>query len=67
MPTPKRHAANCKWARPTLETPLPVWLEVEDRPWTCVREDLRPLESTEACEDCPHWEERTGSDEDGTA
>jgi hypothetical protein len=46
---------------------LPVWLEVEERPWTCVREGLRTLESTEVCEDCPHWEEGAGNDQDGTA
>ena len=59
MDAPKRHAANCKWARPTLQEPTPVWLAAEDRPWTCERDGtLRPLESTEACADCPHWTER---------
>jgi hypothetical protein len=60
MQVPKRHAANCKWAKPTLDEPGPTWLEANERPWTCEREGvLRPLESTEACEDCPHWEEAT--------
>jgi hypothetical protein len=59
MDAPKRHAANCKWARPTLQEPTPVWLAAEDRPWTCERDGTpRPLESTEACADCPHWAER---------
>jgi hypothetical protein len=57
MDAPKRHAANCKWARPTLQEADPVWLLAEERPWTCVLDGVpRVLESTEACEDCPHWE-----------
>jgi hypothetical protein len=58
MPVPTKRAVNCKWARPTLEEPLPIWLEVEARPWTCERGTLHPLESTELCESCGHWEER---------
>lgn len=57
MPAPDKHAANCKWAKPTLQEPRPLWLEAEDRPWTCERDGTpRTLESTEACEDCPRWE-----------
>jgi hypothetical protein len=57
MHAPKRHAANCQWARQTLEQPHPIWLSAADRPWTCERGGtLRPLESTEPCEDCPHWD-----------
>lgn len=59
MNAPKRHAANCQWAKPTLQEPRPIWLESEDRPWTCERGGvIRTLESTEPCEDCPHWEPR---------
>lgn len=57
MEAPGKHAANCRWARATLDEPTPIWLEADDRPWTCERDGvIRTLESTEACEDCPHWE-----------
>jgi hypothetical protein len=57
MGIPGRHAANCRWAKPTIEEPKPVWLESNDRPWTCEREGTpRTLESTDLCEDCPHWQ-----------
>ena len=57
MDTPKRHASNCKWARPTLQEPAPLWLEAEHRPWTCERDkEPRTLDTTEACADCPRWE-----------
>ncbi len=56
MKAPKKHAANCQWARPTLLEPNPVWLAAEDRPWTCERGGkARVLESTEICEECPLW------------
>jgi hypothetical protein len=56
MESPKHHAANCKWARPTLQEPNPIWLAAEERPWSCERDGTpRPLESTEPCEDCPEW------------
>ena len=59
MEAPKRHAANCKWAHATLEEPSPLWLAAEGSPWTCER-DGKPqaLETTEVCQDCPHWEGR---------
>ena len=65
MKPPTQQAANCKWARPTLQEPPPVWLEADDRPWTCERDGvLRTLESTEPCEDCPHWEGRAREKEE---
>lgn len=58
MEAPKQHASNCKWARPTIQEPNPVWLDAEARPWTCERGGtLRTLESTDVCTDCPHWAE----------
>jgi hypothetical protein len=66
MEEPKKRAANCKWAHPTLSEPHPVWFETEDRPWTCERdEDPRALESTEVCEDCPRWEHSAVKSPDG--
>jgi hypothetical protein len=54
---PKRTAANCKWARPTISLPSPIWLEAWNSPWTCVRDEKpRPLEDTTVCSDCPRWE-----------
>jgi hypothetical protein len=53
----KRTAANCKWARPTMSMPAPIWLEAWDSPWTCVRDERpRPLPDTEICSDCPRWQ-----------
>jgi len=52
-----RNAANCRWAVPTLFLSAPAWLQAWDAPWTCVRDDeVRPLDSTEQCADCPRWE-----------
>jgi len=57
--TPKRQASNCKFARPTIEEPRPLWLSAEDQPWSCDRLDQpRPLDDTDICEDCPHWQKR---------
>ncbi len=59
MEAPKRHAANCKWARLTLDEPYPNWLAAEQTPWTCRLDGAaRALESTQACEDCPQWADR---------
>ena len=50
-------AASCRWAVATLHMPAPVWLEAQDRPWTCLREPgPRPLLTTEACASCSRWE-----------
>ncbi len=56
---PRRHAANCRWATPTLFLRPPLWFEAERAPWTCLR-DKRPrvLTTTEACAACPRWEPR---------
>jgi hypothetical protein len=57
MEPPKRHASNCKWARPTLDEPAPLWLAAEQAPWTCERDrEPHALESTDVCEDCPRWQ-----------
>ncbi len=54
--TQKQTASTCKWARPTMSMPRPIWLEAWDRPWTCVREGApHTLETTEPCDDCPNW------------
>lgn len=60
MSTPSRHASNCKFARPTIEESGPAWLSAEDQPWTCHRlAEPHPIDDTERCADCPHWEPRT--------
>lgn len=59
MEGPRKRAANCKWARPTLQQPSPIWFAAEERPWTCERDERpTPLDSTDICEDCPRWAER---------
>ena len=55
----KHSAANCRWAKPTLFLPPPLWLKAWDCSWTCTRdENPNVLETTEACADCPRWEQR---------
>ena len=50
---------NCRWARLTLRLPYPLWLESEDKPWSCLRNnEPRPLDDTAICHDCPRWEPR---------
>lgn len=50
---------NCRWARLTLRLPYPLWLEFEDKPWSCLRNaEPRPLDDTAVCHDCPRWEPR---------
>ncbi len=48
---------SCRWARPTLFLPYPLWLEAENTPWTCVR-PMPPklLETTDVCRTCPNVE-----------
>jgi hypothetical protein len=55
----KRTPQNCRWAEPTLNLPLPYWLEAWNMPWSC-RRDVPPrlIESTFECHDCPRWEPR---------
>jgi hypothetical protein len=50
---------SCRWARPTIRLPYPVWLEADGKPWTCLRDqEPRPLEDTDVCRGCPRWEPR---------
>lgn len=54
----KQSAASCRWATPTLFVAAPVWYVAEEYPWTCLRDGVpRPLATTEACEECPRWEQ----------
>jgi hypothetical protein len=54
---PRRHAATCRWAVPTLLLPAPFWFEAERAPWGCVRGTTpRLLASTQSCADCAFWE-----------
>ena len=56
----RKHAGTCRWAVSTLLQPYPIWLEAAERPWTCIREALpHPIESTDLCATCPHWETRS--------
>jgi hypothetical protein len=48
--------ATCRFARLTVRMPYPLWLEAEDKPWTCLREEpARPLDDASVCHECPHW------------
>ena len=68
--TVKPHAANCRWATPTLLLGDLSWLDATDSPWSCLRpspsseflEGLggppRLLRTTDECAVCPGWEAR---------
>ena len=50
---------TCRWARLTVRLPYPLWMESEDKPWSCLRDqEPRPLEDTAVCHGCPRWEPR---------
>jgi hypothetical protein len=52
-------AATCRWATPTLLVDPPTCYDAEAFPWTCVRGgDPHPLETTEVCIHCEHWQPR---------
>ena len=54
----RKTAASCRWAVPTLFLREPLWLDAQDYPWTCLRDDRpRPLATTEDCATCPYWEQ----------
>lgn len=54
---PARHAANCRWGRLTLFESFPIWLQTENRPWSCARWGRPlPLADTDICRTCPAWE-----------
>jgi len=47
---------TCRFARQTIRMPYPIWLDADDKPWTCLRDaQPRPLEDTSVCHDCPRW------------
>lgn len=53
----EHHASTCRWGIPTVFLAAPCWWDSEDRPWACVHAGApRPLETTEECAGCPHWE-----------
>ena len=57
--TTKKTASNCAWAIATICADAPIWLDAENRAWTCRRTSPpTPLESTEVCSDCPSWQAR---------
>ena len=51
------HGVNtCRWAAPTLSLRHPLWLDAEDRPWSCLRSgEAQPMASTDVCRTCPAW------------
>ena len=50
---------TCRWARLTVRLPYPLWLDAEDKPWSCMRDDApRPLDDTDPCHECARWEPR---------
>lgn len=50
-------AANCKWAVPTLLLETADWVDADDRPWSCLRDETPyELESTKCCATCVRWE-----------
>ena len=56
MTTPQR-VHLCRWAVPTLFLGHPLWVESEDAPWSCVRDNApAPLKTTEVCFGCRRFE-----------
>lgn len=50
---------TCRWARPTVRLPYPLWLDAEDKPWSCLRDpEPKSLEDTEVCKGCPRWDSK---------
>lgn len=53
----RKSVETCRWGRQTIRVPYPYWLDAEDRPWTCMRDEApRPLENTDVCHNCPRWQ-----------
>lgn len=56
----KQSAANCRWAVPTLFLNTPDWVDADDCPWSCLRDETpHELESTTGCTTCVRWEPRS--------
>jgi hypothetical protein len=54
-----RGTLSCRWAEMTLLQRYPIWFSSEACPWCCRRTvPPRPLETTEACATCAHWQPR---------
>lgn len=55
MPEPAA-VETCRWARLTIRTPYPHWLDAEDRPWSCLcKSEPRTLDDPAECHHCPRW------------
>jgi hypothetical protein len=54
------HVQDCHWSVPTLLMPRPYWLAAWDDPWSCWNDrDVKVLQTTDACQNCPLFRERT--------
>lgn len=54
--TDQTSVETCRFARLTVRMPYPLWLEAEDKPWTCLRDDPpRTLDDTSVCHGCARW------------
>ena len=55
----EHHVQNCHWSVPTLMMPRPYWYSAWDAPWSCWNDhEMKVLESTEGCANCPFWRAR---------
>ena len=53
------HVQDCHWSVPTLLMPRPYWLSAWDDPWSCWNDrDIKVLQSTDGCQNCPLFRER---------
>jgi hypothetical protein len=53
------HVQDCHWSVPTLLMPRPYWYSAWEAPWSCWNNhDIRVLDSTDVCENCPMWRPR---------
>ncbi len=63
--TEKQGAANCRWAAPTLLLNTPDWVDADNRPWSCMRDETpHQLESTQPCSTCVRWEQPAAPSKD---
>ncbi len=59
------HVQDCHWAVPTLLMPRPYWYSAWEDPWSCWNDsEIRILQSTDGCRNCPMWRPRTVQDSD---
>ena len=53
---PQQAVHTCRWARPTLFLPWPLWFDASNNEWSCLRgETPRGIPDASACTVCKGW------------